>query len=203
MAGHLTQSALALAAGTPQPSVARVESGRCGLTVASLLDRLGMLPGRQLAVVPSTRTTAATTAAAIRGALVHRNDEQTAHRSVIRPGHDLAAEDDAERVALCITPPPPTGDERYDVFIAGVVEYRLTQERLPLPKWLRTAARLDTPWFVDESDGEDTVDATPPALRARGVIIGEWELASRSPSTAATYSAFSARRCRPPDCDHA
>jgi len=173
---RLTQAALAAAARVPQPSVARVERGRRDLNVATL-DRLVHAAGCQLAILPSTRTTAAAAAVAVRHAVEDHNDE-AAYRSVIQLADDLAAEDSAERVALCVTPPVATGDDRYDAFIAGIVEHRLSEGDLPLPKWVPTAPRLSTPWFVDEWGGDDALSATPRALRDRGVIIGDYELVS-------------------------
>ena len=173
---RLTQAALAAAAGIPQPSVARVERGRRDLNVETL-DRLVHAAGCQVAILPSTRTTAAAASIAVRDAIDNDNDE-AAYRSVIQLADDLAAEESAERVALCVTPPAPTGDERYDAFIAGIVEHRLNQDDLPLPKWVPAAPRLTTPWFVDEWGGGDALTATPDALRDRGVIIGDYELVS-------------------------
>lgn len=174
---QLTQAALAAAAKTPQPSVARTESGRRDLNVHTL-DRLVHAAGCQLAILPSTRTTAAATSVAVRQA-IGRHDEEAAYRAVIQLADDLAAEEGAERVALCVTPPTATGDVRYDAFIAGVVEHRLAAAELPLPKWVPIAPRLTQPWFVDEWGGNDAVAATPDALRDRGVIIGDYELVSR------------------------
>ena len=176
-AGQLTQAALARAAGMPQPSIARTERARRDLHV-STLGRLVHAAGCQLAVLPSTRATAAGTADAVRHA-IDRHDEDTAYRIVIQLADDLARETGAERVALCVTPPPPTGDVRFDAFIAGVVEHRLGQSRLPIPKWLANAARLSVDWHVDPSTANhETAAATPRALLKRGVIIADVELAS-------------------------
>ena len=56
----------------------------------------------------------------------------------------------------------------------------LDEEDLPHPRWLATATRLDDLWFVDDFsiNGQATIDATPPALRRRGVIINAEELVS-------------------------
>lgn len=174
--GRLTQAALASAAGAPQPSVARVERGRRDLQVGTL-ERLVHAAGCQLAILPSIRTTAAATSVAVRDAL-DGHDDEAAYRAVIQLADDLAAEGGAERVALCVTPPPATGDQRYDAFIAGVVEHRLDEDALPQPRWVREAVRLDTLWLVDEWAGDDALIATPKALRDRGVIIGDYEFVS-------------------------
>jgi hypothetical protein len=76
--------------------------------------------------------------------------------------------------------PTRTGDERYDAFIAGVVETRLETEALPHPKWLATVPALTEPWFVDEwTAGSERVEsATPPELGRRRVLIDAAELTS-------------------------
>lgn len=174
----LTQAALGTLARIPQSSIARAESGDQGLTVATL-DRLVRAAGFRLTVIPTRGVTAADAAESVVEYLATHNEDGP-YRSVIQLADDLAREHGAERVALTVTPPQPTGDIRYDAFIAGVVETRLDEERLPHPVWLATAARLNPPWFVDPwSTGDPpTIEATPDPLRERGVIIDAAELVS-------------------------
>jgi hypothetical protein len=93
---------------------------------------------------------------------------------------DLEGLHGAERVAACVARPAPSEDVRFDAFIAGVVETRLDAEALPHPVWLRSAASLQTPWWVDRyTAGSDwVVAATPSALRRRGVFVDAAELVS-------------------------
>lgn len=174
----LTQSALAARVGFRQSNVARVESEGRDVNVETL-DRLLRAAGFRLAALPTQSTTVAEAADATARCL-GANNEDGAYRAVIQLVDDLAREHGAERVALTVAPPPPTGDERFDAFIAGVVDFRLAAEHLPRPKWLTDGPRLDSLWFVDRwSVGNVTViEATPPELRSRGVIIDAVELAS-------------------------
>ena len=107
-------------------------------------------------------------------------NEDAPFRAVIQMADDLAREHGAERVVLTVNPPRSTGDVRFDAFLAGVVELRLDEERLPHPKWLAKAPRLAAQWFVaDRLEGDQvTINATPTQLRARGVIIDAAELVS-------------------------
>lgn len=175
---HLTQGELARLAAVHQPAVARAESGHTGLTVSSL-DRLVRAAGWRLTVVPTRATTAADTAEVIAN-LIGTASVDGPFRAIIQLADDLAAEHGAERVALTVTPPQPTGDIRFDALLAGVVETRLDEQRLPHPRWLATAQCLSSRWFVDDSSVGDaaTVAATPPALAKRGVIIDADELMS-------------------------
>jgi transcriptional regulator with XRE-family HTH domain len=174
----LTQRELSELSGTLQPAIARAETGRQDLTVAAL-DRLVHAAGWQLQVVPIQRGSAAEASDNCAGFL-RVGHADGPYRAVIQLADDLAREHGAERVALVVVPPPRTGDDRYDAFIAGVVELRLDEESLPHPRWLADAAKLNQYWYVDESSVDDpgVIDRTPGPLRARGVIIDAVELAS-------------------------
>ncbi len=145
----VTQSDLGRRAGVPQPSIARVESGRRDLAVGTL-ERLARAGECSVALLPTT----------------------------VPIADDLAAVDPAVRVALSCLRPGRCGDPRFDAFVAGVVEHRLTEVSAPLPNWVSEMPALDEAWVVDPDDVGDALDGTPPALRSRGVVIGEWELMS-------------------------
>ena len=175
----LTQTALAGRSGILQAAISRAERGQHDITVG-VLDRLVHASGWRLAVLPTNAGTAADTALACANYL-HGDSYEGAYRSVIQLADWLASEHGAERVALVVAPPAPTGDRRFDAFLAGVVEHRLDEERLPHPRWLASAEVLDEPWSVDEwadIGDEALVAATPAALRRRGVLIDATELAS-------------------------
>jgi transcriptional regulator with XRE-family HTH domain len=95
-------------------------------------------------------------------------------RIVLQLADDLAREHGAQRVALTVAPPAPTGDLRLDAFIAGLTEHRLNQEHLPLPRWIADAARLDAPW----TPAGVTPDHAVPELAARGVLVDHTDLTS-------------------------
>ena len=174
----LTQNALGVLSGLRQGFISRAERGHQDLTVTAL-NRLVHASGWKLTVLPTQSATVAETAQDC-ARWFKAGHEDGPYRAVIQLADDLAGEHGAERVALTVAPPVPTGDERFDAFIAGVTEHRLDEEDLPHPRWLATAACLDDLWFVDDSsiNGQATIDATPPALRRRGVIINAEELVS-------------------------
>ena len=172
----VTQSALAQRAGIPQPSIARVESGQRDLGVGTL-ERLAYAGGCSVAVLPTTVPSVATSVIALAESIT-AGDEDLAYRIVIQIADDLASVDPAVRVALSCLRPGACGDPRFDAFVAGVVEHRLVEVSAPLPSWLSDVPVLDEAWVVDPDDVGDALDGTPPALRRRGVVIGEWELMS-------------------------
>jgi len=173
-----TQADLERLSGVRQTAISRAERGRQDLTVAAL-DRLAHAAGWCVTVLPTQAGTAADAADLCRQHL-NAGSEDGAYRAVIQLADWLASEHGAERVALTVTPPAPTGDQRYDAFIAGVVEHRLIEESLPHPKWLPTSPTLAERWFVDIFSADDpaVVASTPPAILARGVVIDAAELAS-------------------------
>lgn len=173
-----TQADLERLSGVRQAAISRAERGRQDLTVAAL-DRLVHAAGWRISVLPTQAGTAADAADLCRHRLA-TGSEDGAYRTVIQLADWLASEHGAERVALTVTPPAPTGDRRYDAFIAGVVEHRLVEESLPHPKWLPTSATLTERWFVDIFSTHDpaVLASTPPALLDRGVVIDAAELES-------------------------
>jgi transcriptional regulator with XRE-family HTH domain len=175
----LTQRDLATRSHKAQSAIARLESGRV-VPRSGLLSELVTACRWTLAVLPTLRSPVAEHSAEIADRLAS-GQERHAYRAVIQLADDLAAEHGAERVALAVTPPGTTGDARYDALIAGVTEYRLVEEALPLPRWLTESdVVLGTQWFVDPySQGDaDTVAATPEPLRRRNVVIDASELES-------------------------
>ena len=175
----LTQRKLAAAAQCSQPEIARLE--RSGHAVSlDLVERLVRGARQRLVTIPTRRTPVAEHADAIAEWLA-RSDESRAFRVAIQLADDLAGEQGAIRVALAVTPPPATGDSRFDALIAGITEYRLVKDNLPLPEWLaRSGDPLSPVWFVDPySQGDSAVvAATPEPLRRRGVILDAAELES-------------------------
>ena len=177
-AAGLTQKGVAARTRIAQPNVSRLESGSHGASTETV-DRLVRASGFRLTVLPGVGLDVIGASDEVRSALAG-GDEDRAYRFVIQLADDLASLHGAERVAACVAPPVPSDDERFDAFIAGVVETRLDAEHLPHPVWLEHIAPLTNPWWVDHyTAGLDWVAAsTPPPLRRRGVLIDAAELIS-------------------------
>jgi hypothetical protein len=154
---------VAARAGRRQPQIADVERGKHDVTVDVLTELLAAT-GHRLVAVPSTRTSAADTAAAVRRAL-GSGEQERAFREALQLSDDLAASEPAVRAALCAAAPELTGDARYDALIAGLVEFHLPR-----------ASR----WYVDDTPelAELNLNETPPALLRHGVVLAASELAS-------------------------
>ena len=174
-----SQRQLADAAGTRQPRIADVESGKHDAAVSTLETWLRAL-GHQTTLIPTRTRPVWEAAIAVRRAL-EANNETLAIREVIQLADDLAHESAAIRVALSVTPPPPVGDSRFDALIAAVTDYRLTSARAPRPEWLASAKyRLVDPWDVESVPAlrADARKQTPASIRRHGIYLAESELAS-------------------------
>lgn len=170
---HLTQQRLASLSTIKQPNISRAEKGDRDVSVDTL-DRLVRAAGWRLAVLPTRSDTVAAAAAAAAAAVEVGRPEPFVVRVVLQLADDLAREHGAERVALTVSPPAPTGDSRIDAFIAGVAEHRLNEEKLPHPRWLADVARLATPWAPAGVIPESPV----PELQRLGVLVDESDLLS-------------------------
>jgi transcriptional regulator with XRE-family HTH domain len=171
-----TQRELASRAGITQPALADIERAAHDTRVGAL-SRLVGAAGYQLFVLPTTAHAAADWADHIYQELRStRRDEEIAFRALIGLSDDLAAVSEPLRVALCVAPPAPCGDPRYDAGIAAVVEFHLSRSRLPVPNWVRESWRvLREEWVVSPYTDLSEV---PPAFRRHGVVLAASELAS-------------------------
>ena len=89
---------------------------------------------------------------------------------------ELAGAEPALRVALCITPPPPCGDSRFDAALAGIVAYHLERKGLPVPGWVTDDERFLAEAWVVSPHAE--VHEVPEQLKRHGVLLVESELLS-------------------------
>lgn len=122
--------------------------------------------------VPTTRPTVADWA--VRLARLVRTDPGAVEKSLVQLADDLATVESATRVALCVTPPPPTGSTILDAALAGIVEHLLTRDGLPAPSWVDDPNRIaERAWdLVDIPALRDLARAsTPEPLRRRNVFI--------------------------------
>lgn len=173
----ISSRALAHLAGASQPGIVEVERARKGAT-ATRLERLLSALGYQLTVLPTRLAPVWRASHEIRRFLAAR-DPDGALRVIWQLAADLQAADPSLRIALCVTPPPPTGEPRYDALIAAIVDHELTRDQLPRPAWLDEPWRtLDAPWDLEPvaSLRPEARDLTPPAIAAHGIYLDAAEL---------------------------
>jgi transcriptional regulator with XRE-family HTH domain len=167
----LTQQQLAERARVDQARVSRSESGRDA--EFSTVERLLAGAGHRLYSAPTQRDDAATVAADIRDQL-RVDDKDRALRALLQLNDNLVAERGLVRGVLGLAEPESTRDPARDAAIAGLVAWRLREEGLPAPEWVRSPSRfLPAPRTLDI----DPADPIPPAsevpeeLAERGVLI--------------------------------
>ncbi len=176
-ASGITQSKLALRAGTTQPAVAAYESGGRTPTLGTLERLLGACDHElKLAVQPRTRRGAASLAElaqtiAYEGA---GDRDRDALRLIFGFADDFRGSPRPGRVALIAEAPPPTGEARFDAALAGVAELFAREAGVPAPKWVNDADRFVEPWWFVASRPSFhayTLAHTPAVLARHGVFM--------------------------------
>jgi hypothetical protein len=81
------------------------------------------------------------------------------------------------RLTLLDAEPAPTGDERWDVFLAALAEHLAAIDDRRGPRWCETRT-LDRFWFPVDSPAARTeaIVHAPAAFRRRGVLLARHEL---------------------------
>lgn len=175
----LSQAAVAGVARTSQASVSDIENASRQPSV-QLLDALLEATGHQLIPVRTLRATTADLASSIAAALLE-GQNHAGLRRLIQLSDNLVEAEEVEAVILCASEPLPTGFAPWDAAIAAIVDFRLSQRRLPVPQWTEHQSRyLSQP--DDFSDafrgGVPDLSGVPEAFRRRGVHIEARELQS-------------------------
>ena len=170
-ASGISRRSLAAATGSSAAGLTEVFHGLKDTTVGRL-DRLLQHLDHTLVAVPTKFASVALIAQVV-GRDLKNGQPQNAFRAVLQGIEDLRAADPATRVALSITPPPSTGSPAHDALIAGICEWALSWDDLPLPRWLQEAVPLDPPWDVEpvanlRAQGRRD---TPAAIARHGVFI--------------------------------
>lgn len=174
-----SQRELAKVSGVSQPAIAAIESGAHDTSVRRLEQLLASL-GQRVIVLPTRSRTVAEAAEAIHAGLARR-DEEWAWREIVQTSDDLAHAEPDVRVVLAISRPHSVGDRNYDALLAATVDYWLTIDQLPRPRWLDDAAYvLDEPWDVEELPAlrARARQETPEAFRRHGVYLAPAQLSS-------------------------
>lgn len=105
--------------------------------------------------------------------------EAMARRAVFGLVEAFDRADGQDRQAMMATPPPPTGDRRFDALLAGLVEHLCVRDGIFPPSWVEGPERyLDRWWFMS---GLSTLHAmalrdSPISLARRGIFVCEGAL---------------------------
>ncbi len=117
------------------------------------------------------------TVADLAGYIGMNGDESTRRRLLLEflEGWKWAA--DSVRPALVQAEPAPTGDERWDVLLAGIAEHVCARQGRPGPAWVEDRI-LDRFWFPDDTPAARAwaFVHSPAALRRRGIFIAAEDL---------------------------
>jgi transcriptional regulator with XRE-family HTH domain len=182
---QLTQRSLATAAGVPQSTVARIESGHMQPSLP-LLYRVLAAAGAQARTVlepiegvdagprPKYRPM---TLIDLAGHLTNLDDESVRWRMVAEFLEEYRHERVDERAELLRAEPPTTGDERWDVFLAALAEHLAARDGRGVAAWA-TRRRLDAFWFPFNTPAArvDALVHAPASFRSRGIFVAPQEL---------------------------
>jgi hypothetical protein len=104
-------------------------------------------------------------------------DFDTRWRLVVEFLKEYHGETVQTRQQLLADPPGPTGDERWDVFFAGLAEHLAMRDGGDAPAW--SASRgLRRFWFPVDTPGAraQALVHAPAAFRRRGVFVADYEI---------------------------
>lgn len=179
----LTQRALAMLSGVPQPTISEIEAGKRQPSLPLLARIIESAQGpTELRLGPHERHSAASTAERISTALgPGGSGEDTALRAVLDLRDALLDADGERRDALAREAPRLTGDRRFDAFVAGVVEEAYARAHLDPPGWTQERTRFVRPfWYLSGLPELHWWEFTtaPGSLLRHGVLAAEAELAS-------------------------
>jgi len=177
-AAGLTQTELAREANVTQPVIAAYESGSREPSVP-MLDRLIAASGNKL-VLRFEPDSDAYRIHNLAADIKHETSDDKRLRLVFE--FLRSAKDDGHPLrTLVATPPPGTGDVRFDVMLAAVAEHLCVQARVPTPRWAAAPRRfLDHAWWVSNlpSARRRALVHTPASFRRRGIMIDRHDFES-------------------------
>jgi hypothetical protein len=111
------------------------------------------------------------------GHLAKTEDDRHRWRLIAEFLEEYRHESVAERALLLAAEPPPTGDERWDVFLAALAEHLATRDGRGTAAWA-THRRLAVFWFPFDSPAArvDAIVHAPASFRSRGIFLAPEEL---------------------------
>jgi hypothetical protein len=110
---------------------------------------------------------------------LERQDEAHARRLVFRFVESYDKAPSMTRPGMIDNEPPPTGDRRFDAFLAALVEYLCAREFGVAPVWVNHPSRfLDQWWFMSgiRSLEANAIVHSPISFKRHGVFITEGSL---------------------------
>jgi hypothetical protein len=104
-------------------------------------------------------------------------DFDTRWRLVVEFLKEYHQEPTGPRPRLLATAPGPTGDERWDVLLAGIAEHLSMRDSRDAPEWSATRG-LRRFWFPFDTPGAraQALVHAPAAFRKRGVFVADYEI---------------------------
>jgi transcriptional regulator with XRE-family HTH domain len=171
-AARLDQTTLSSRAGDHQSDISSIERGK-RIPRVDTLERLLASTGHKLVSLPSTSPSTIDASDRIRRN-VKVGDRDGALRGFLDFADGLSREPGNVRIALTIAAPLKTGSLGWDAAIAGLVELRLNEVRLPVPDWARIdSTRAPSPQtpHLSEYDLEPLLASVPPEFARRNVLI--------------------------------
>lgn len=175
----ISQTELARRCNTFQANISLIENGITDPGLSTIEGCLSSL-GYSLIAIPTKKPSVAQFTLSIARTLAD-NKETRAFRLFVQLNDNLTSVTPDICLALCIAPPPLTGYPRYDALIAGLVEFHLSLESLPIPTWVREPNRkLKSRWIVDPYviSKASILKQTPAAFLRHNVLINKSELVS-------------------------
>jgi hypothetical protein len=110
-------------------------------------------------------------------ALLVDSDESRRWRLVAEFLEEYGWEPPDSRYDMLVAPPPSTGDERWDVFLAALAEHLAARDGRGAPSWVESRS-LRRFWFPFNTRAArvDALVHAPAAFRRRGVYVAAQEL---------------------------
>ncbi len=173
---RITQAELAARTGTTRQWISGFERGRDRVETDVVLHVLVEL-GLTIEATPDPRRTGpkrltVTDAAREIRRSLDDGDTVFAFRLLARAIADIRAITDPTDRSIAMSPPPSTGDHRWDTLLAAAMEREAVIAGCDVPAWTITPP-LEEPWFPDPAPllTERQIAATPPELSKRNVFL--------------------------------
>ncbi len=175
----MSQTELARRSNTFQANIFSIENGIIDSGLSTIEQSLSSL-GYSLFALPTKQPSVAQFTLGIARAITE-DKENKALRLFIQLNDNLTSVIPDICLALCIAPPPLTANPRHHALIAGLVEFHLGLNSLPMSAWVKESSRkLKKRWIVDPYVTSEAaiLKQTPATFLCHNVLINNLELIS-------------------------